>query len=113
MKYWSCVISKLPAQAMAIYPLMLFKNKKLLNNQTIIRHEEIHFKQQLELLIVLFYPLYLLNYLINLVVYKNHHKAYFNISFEREAYANDKNPGYLNIRRSYAWLKFIGKVRLS
>lgn len=104
MKYWPVIFSKLPAQAMALYPFMLFKTKNLKRNEAIIRHEKIHFKQQLELLILPFYVLYLLHYLINLIKYQNRSKAYFNICFEKEAYANDLDPDYLKNRKLYAWL---------
>jgi hypothetical protein len=107
MKYWAVVVSNLPAQAMALYPFMLFKHKGLRGNENIIRHEQIHFRQQLELLIVFFYPIYFLNYLINLAVYKNHHKAYFNISFEREAYQNENDLMYCKNRKVFAWLKML------
>lgn len=107
MRYWSVVCPSLPASAMALYPFMLFKNQELKGNKTIINHEKIHFCQQLELLIVPFYLLYFLNYLINLVRFKNHDKAYFNLCFEKEAYANDKNGGYIKGRRLYSWLKHL------
>ena len=107
MKYWSLVSSRLPAQAMALYPVMLFQDKSLKKNERIVRHEQIHFKQQIELLIIPFYFLYLLNYLINRLRYKNHEQAYLNICFEREAYQNDHNPLYLSGRRVYSWMKMV------
>jgi hypothetical protein len=107
MKYWAVTVSRLPAQAMALYPFMLFKRKNLRENESIIRHEQIHFRQQQELLIVFFYPVYLLNYLVNLARYRDHNKAYFNISFEREAYQNESDVAYLKKRRLFAWLKML------
>lgn len=47
-------------------------------------HEEKHVEQQEEEGI-LFYPKYLKEYLINLIKYKNHNKAYWYISYEIEA----------------------------
>ncbi len=90
---------------MALYPFMLFKDQRARSNQRIIRHELIHFRQQLELLILPFYLLYLLHYLVNLIVYRNHYRAYMNICFEQEAYQHDSNPQYLTTRKPYAWLK--------
>lgn len=107
MRYWSVVCPSLPASAMALYPFMLFKNQQLKENKTIINHEKIHFCQQLELLILPFYFLYLLNYLVNLLRFKNHDQAYFNLCFEKEAYANDKNADYIKSRRLYSWLKHL------
>ena len=72
----------------------------------LINHEKIHFRQQLELLIIPFYILYILNYLINLIRYKNHDQAYFQIVFEKEAYACDRNLEYLQHRRLFSWIKY-------
>jgi hypothetical protein len=105
MKYWSVVVSRLPAHAMALYPFMLFKHKELKNNEAMVRHEKIHFRQQLELLIVPFYLVYVLHYLLNLIKYKNRSQAYLNICFEREAYANDQDVNYLKTRKAYAWCR--------
>ena len=33
--------------------------------------------------------------------------AYFNISFEREAYANQWDEHYLEHRRPYSWTKYL------
>ncbi|MEJ7560089.1 MAG: hypothetical protein WKF66_17375 [Pedobacter sp.] len=107
MRYWAITVPKLPAQAMALYPFMLFKTKALQENKSIIRHEQIHFRQQLELLIIFFYPIYLLNYLVNLLRFKNHSKAYFNISFEREAYRFENDLSYSRKRRQFAWTKML------
>jgi hypothetical protein len=106
MKYWSLIWSRLPANAMALFPVMLFKKAGLKNNPVLVNHEKIHFRQQLELLILPFYVLYLLHYIVNLIRYKNHDRAYFQISFEKEAYANDQDMNYLKRRRPYAWLNY-------
>lgn len=107
MRYWPVVCRHLPATAMALFPFMLFKDPRYKNETLLINHEKIHFYQQLELLILPFYVLYLLHYLVNLIRFRNHHQAYFNICFEKEAYANDQNLNYLQKRPFYAWLKFI------
>lgn len=94
-----------------------------------IRHESIHLRQQVELLIIglliaiiailfkayiiaglslfLFYILYLINWIINLFVYGK--KAYTNICFEREAYSNAENITYLEKRSLFNWIKYILK----
>lgn len=107
MKYRILIVGKLPAAAMAIYPFMLFKNKRVSQNNQVIRHELIHFRQQLELLVLPFYILYLLNYLLNLIIYRDHDKAYRNISFELEAYSNDQYPDYLLNRKMFAWVNYL------
>lgn len=75
------------------------------NNIRTINHEKIHWQQQLELIVLPFYILYGLEYLIKLIIYGK--DAYRNLSFEREAYANDKNLDYLKTRKHYAWIKYI------
>lgn len=76
------------------------------SDMILVNHEKIHFRQQLELLIIPFYILYVLNYLINLIKYKNHNQAYFHIVFEKEAYACDRNLGYLQQRSLFSWIKY-------
>ena len=75
--------------------------------ERIINHESIHIKQQEELLIIPFYVLYILEWFIKLFFYGS--GAYRNISFEREAYANEKNYKYLESRKRYNWIKLIFK----
>ena len=91
---------------MALYPFILVKTAALKTNKRIINHEHIHLRQQLELLIVPFYILYLLNYLLALLYYMDHNKAYFNIVFEREAYTNEKNYDYLKHRKFWDWIRY-------
>lgn len=107
MRYWPVIWKGLPANAMAIFPLMFFKDPEQKNNVLLINHEKIHFHQQLELLILPFYFLYLINYVVNLCKYRNHAQAYFNISFEKEAYANELDMNYLKNRRLYSWFKYL------
>lgn len=57
-----------------------------------------------------FYILYVIEWVIKLFVYKfDNRKAYRNVSFEREAYSNEKNMGYLKSRKIFAWIKYITK----
>jgi hypothetical protein len=107
MRYFSVICPSLPANAMALYPFMLFKNHELKADITVINHEKIHFCQQLELLIVPFYIFYLLNYLWNIIRFKNHTEAYYNLCFEKEAYANDTDGSYIQARKMYSWLKHL------
>ena len=106
MRYWSVTFKGLPANAMALFPFMLFKDPKQKGHPILVNHEKIHFIQQLELLILPFYLLYFIFYLINLIRFRDHHKAYLNISFEKEAYANERNINYLPNRGLYSWLKY-------
>src|SRR5690606_36687650 len=93
--------------AMAIFPFILVKDKNLRLNTTLINHERIHLRQQLELLILPFYIWYFIEYLIRLIQYKNVHQAYMNISFEREAYQNDVDLQFLQNRNLFNFLRFL------
>lgn len=72
----------------------------------VINHERIHTAQMKELLFIPFYLLYVLEWLVRLVQYRNAHKAYLNISFEREAYRNGHDTGYLKRRRHFSFLRY-------
>lgn len=106
MKYWAVIFPKLSANAMAIYPFILLKNKHQKQDVILINHEKIHLRQQLELFIIPFYFLYFVNYFLNLLKYKNHYQAYFNISFEKEAYRHENELDYLYNRKPYNWINF-------
>ncbi len=73
----------------------------------LLNHERIHLYQQLELGIFLFYIWYITEYLIRLVQYRRRYLAYRNISFEREAYRNDKDLTYLKSRKIWSFLKYL------
>ena len=87
-----------------IFPFIILDKNSLRNDKTFINHELIHIYQQMELFILLFIIFYYLEYLYRLLQYKNADKAYRNISFEREAYANESNYDYLKTRK---WFSFI------
>ncbi|RZK84416.1 MAG: hypothetical protein EOO98_16755, partial [Pedobacter sp.] len=59
------IVKKLPAAGMAVFPFILLKSERFKSDTEIINHEKIHLRQQLELLILPFYILYLINYLFN------------------------------------------------
>ena len=75
--------------------------------QRMITHETIHFQQQLEMLVIPFYVIYILEYVIKALYYFNIEKAYRNISFEREAYQYELDKNYLERRKRYNWVKLI------
>lgn len=90
-----------------IFPFVIVAKKKWLQDATFIVHERIHLRQQLEILILPFFIWYGLEYLIRLIQYKDRRKAYRNISFEREAYANESNANYLKQRRLFSFLRYL------
>ncbi len=96
----------------SLFPFVVLREKYqngskfwIKKGKRIINHESIHYQQQLELLIIPFYVLYILEWFIKLFFYGT--KAYKNISFEREAYTNDEDFDYLNTRKRYNWIKLI------
>lgn len=74
-----------------------------------LRHERIHTRQMLELLILPFYLWYGIEWLLRLVQTRSALRAYLRLSFEREAYAYQSSPDYLKHRRPYAWLLMLIK----
>jgi hypothetical protein len=88
--------------AITLWPFIVYRSQEKASIKTINNHERIHLKQQLELLILPFYIIYLIEYLINLFYYFKHDKAYRSISFEKEAFSHDQNIEYLKTRKRYA-----------
>ncbi len=68
----------------------------------VVNHERIHDAQQRELLWIPFYILYVMEWIVRLFQYGNFDRAYRNISFEREAYSNDRDLNYLDRRKSFS-----------
>lgn len=92
-------------QALNLFGVILARNQL---SKTTINHEAIHTAQMKELLYIPFYIIYGIEYIINLIKYKDGHKAYKNISFEREAYGNERNLEYLKGRRVFnQWRKLV------
>jgi len=51
-----------------------------------------------------FYVWYILEFMFRWIQFKNRKKAYFAISFEREAYSNEKDLNYLKERSFWKFL---------
>jgi len=99
----------------ALFPIIVLREKYqnsddkfwIKRGKQVINHESIHFQQALELGVLPFYILYVLEWFLKLPFYGA--KAYENISFEREAYGNDSNLNYLQNRKRYNWFRLILK----
>lgn len=89
-----------------VFPFVFLLNKKDKVNRVVLNHEKIHIRQQVELLVVFFFVWYGIEFLVRMVQYKNKREAYYNISFEREAYANEKDLNYLKQRFFWNFLKY-------
>ena len=90
-----------------------------------VEHERTHWMQQKETLIIPFFIIYIIDWVVKLFTEKG--KAYRNVCFEREAYANEdshdnydvvehekyldfipkKENGYLVNRKWFAWVRYI------
>ena len=70
-------------------------------------HEYIHTLQQRELLFVGFYLLYVAEWIVRLVQTRSFIRGYLRISFEREAYENQRYLDYRETRRRWAWRKYL------
>lgn len=92
---------------MALFPFILVRDKRFCTDDVLIRHEKIHLRQQLELLIIIFYIWYVLEFFVRWVKYRSRVKAYRTISFEQEAYTHERNPQYLDERDFFAFLKYL------
>jgi hypothetical protein len=104
------ILKRLPPRgyvAMALWPWLIIRKEYAPVQAETIRHEEIHATQQKETGILPFYLWYGIEYLIRRLSGRSHSEAYRNISFEAEAYANEKNTEYLQKRRLWAFLKYL------
>ncbi|HYV92282.1 MAG TPA: hypothetical protein VE978_10880 [Chitinophagales bacterium] len=93
-------------RGMALYPFIILRDKKFLDDPVIMNHERIHHRQEVELGIIPFYVLYLLNYFVNSLRYPTRYEAYRNIIFEREAYSNEADFDYLNKRKWFSSFQY-------
>jgi hypothetical protein len=88
-----------------IFPFILLSTRT--PSETLINHEKIHIRQQLELLIVPFYIWYGLEWFWHYVEVRNFWGAYRLISFEKEAYANENDLDYLKNRKFWSFLNYL------
>lgn len=83
----------------------IIKKRGLKGYNKLINHEKIHLAQQLELLVIFFYILYVLNFIFNVI--RGSTKAYKDIIFEKEAYDKENDLKYLNKRKFWRWIRYI------
>lgn len=92
---------------LTLWPFIILKHDELKEDTILIHHERIHLRQQRELLLLPFYFLYIFEWLIRCVCYLDSYKAYQNISFEREAYKNERNLNYASERKPFSFIKYL------
>lgn len=93
------------AAIMLVWWLIVRKNVCI--TAKFINHEEIHERQQKEMLALPFFIWYVIEFLVRLAQYRNWHEAYRNISFEREAYSNEMDMNYLTSRKKFSWINYL------
>ena len=94
------------ADGITLFPFILLVDEARGYREAIL-HERIHLRQQAEMLVVGFYLVYMVILLVNLVRYRNFYRAYSNVFFEREAYANHYDAGYLKKRKPFASFRYL------
>lgn len=105
---------------------VLFARKESKIDDVTINHEAIHSRQFVELMILFavasvfvrwwlplfaplaFYVLYVIEWLVHLIRFRDTYIAYRRISFEREAYTHQGDSGYLNGRDWFNFFRYIG-----
>ena len=95
-------------KAMNLFGVLFVRNDiKTPMDEIHINHEAIHTEQYKEMLWIPFLIWYGIEWFIKIFIYGDTHKAYRNISFEREAYQNEHDLEYLSNRKRYRWFKLI------
>lgn len=84
-------------RGLAFWPFIFVASDTVIDDE-LINHERIHLRQQIELLVIPFYIWYL-------IALKR--RGYMGISFEKEAYKNEKDLLYLNKRSIFAFRKYL------
>ncbi|TYB75780.1 hypothetical protein ES674_13215 [Bizionia myxarmorum] len=92
---------------LTIWPFIFLKYAFLKDDVVLINHERIHIRQQIELLILPFFILYLFEFLFRFIQYRSWKLAYCNISFEREAYLHENDFNYLKTRSFWSFARYL------
>ena len=100
------LLTKMKINGITLFPFIILRKQEFKHNKTLINHEKIHIRQQVELLIIFFYIWYVIEYYYWYIKLKNKHLAYRNISFEREAYAMEEDLNYLETRKIWSFWKY-------
>jgi hypothetical protein len=100
---WALAITLAPFGIYVRKEYWYWQDHNVIKWNELINHESIHWKQQMEMLIIFFYLWYLIEWIIRIFVNWGH--SYYAISFEHEAHEHEKDLKYLETRKHYAWLK--------
>lgn len=129
-KWITKIVSLGKAFAITLFPFIFITERKNGYVDDVVRiHEGIHIMQQLEILVASapviailtieswwwlllipgnpYYLLYGVEYLWRRYQYRDHKQAYYMISFEREAHANQMDPNYIAQRPFFESFKYL------
>jgi hypothetical protein len=98
-------------KGISLWPFVVLRHKEAAGDKVFLNHERIHFIQQQELLVLPFYVFYLAEFFWRYIMYQNFYMAYRNISFEREAYSNEKNLKYCENRKIWAFSSYFSRKK--
>lgn len=90
-----------------LFPFVFLRHASLKEDVLLMNHERIHLRQQLELLILPFFVFYVLEFIWRFLQYRSCYLAYKNISFEREAYTNEKDLNYMESRSFWGFVGYL------
>lgn len=97
-----------PIGAVAIFPFIIVRDNKILNNENYIRHESIHIYQCFETFLIGIYLIGGLQYLYaKIFLKKSNQQAYYYMAHEQEAHQNDINVNYLRERKFGSYYKYL------
>lgn len=104
---WKSLCKKLEIEGITLFPFIILKEKRYKQRPILMNHERIHLMQQIEMLIIPFYVVYIGEYMKGRLKGLPHWEAYRNISFEKEAYACERDLYYLQHRPPFASWRYL------
>lgn len=95
------------AMAITIFPFIFVREDKI-HHKELLRHEEVHIRQQIELLVFGALILYLTEYIYARKIKKlSKRQSYYFTFLEQEAHRNAMKENYLKKRKPYAMVKYL------
>ena len=87
--------------------IFIWISKHTKDEVKLVRHEKIHFLQQVEMLFIFHWIGYAFFYLLSRSKGHGHYIAYRYNPFEIEAFTHEHDVNYLQTRRSFAWINYV------
>ena len=131
MKIFRTKLMRLTGKKYLFFFGVLFTAPKARITEKDLNHERIHERQMKELLYIFFYLWYGVEWVVRMLQYRKvfqlassnslwkgrkrfkeafrklNYMAYRNVSFEREAYQNERDLSYLDNRKRFEFLKYV------